>query len=169
MKDEAYIDALSKAGADIVAEMRRVLKDQGHYLTGALDASFGYRIVKKASGEFEIEVYALSYAKALQTGVKPEDVNYTLTQIIQYFRRRGLNVKEAISAGIATQKVHKRVGIPTKASARFSKTGRRTGFITEAYKNVRTRVNDELEDGLNKAFRVEVADDFLNLEIVVSI
>jgi hypothetical protein len=44
----------------------------------------------------------------------------------------GKSEKEAKSIAFAIASKHKKEGMPTKTSARFSKTGKRTGFIEQA-------------------------------------
>jgi exonuclease V gamma subunit len=56
-----------------------------------------------------------------------------ISGLIDYVQRRmGKSEKEAKSIAFAIASKHKKEGMPTKTSARFSKTGKRTGFIEQA-------------------------------------
>lgn len=56
-----------------------------------------------------------------------------ISGLIDYVKRRmGKSDKEAKGIAFAIASKHKREGMPTKGSVRFSKTGKRTGFIEQA-------------------------------------
>jgi hypothetical protein len=74
--------------------------------------------------------------------------------LIEYAKKRmGKSDKEAKSVAFAIASKHKREGMPTKASARFSSTGRRTGFIEIALEKNSQKFIDLIEASIR--FSVE--------------
>ena len=128
------------------AALKKELRQQGHYLTGALENSISYEIRKTGIG-YEATMYAVGYSLVIELGVKPERIPYTrrtrgqgtggtskyIQGLITYFERRGLPEREAKSAAFATAEVHKREGMPSRSSYAHSRNGNRTGFIQEAF------------------------------------
>ena len=89
------------------------------------------------------ELLVNDYARVLETGVRPGNIPYrrgsgaTRSRYIQglwrYFLSKGLGRKEALGAAFATATIHKREGMPTRRSLAFSKNGRRTKAIENAF------------------------------------
>lgn len=107
------------------------LESQGHVNRGKLSDSIQYKIEATetlAIGKMEFADYGIY----VNVGVKPGRANYPIQVMIDWFQDRGLSEREATRAAWATKAVHKREGIPTRASARFSETGERTGFVEAA-------------------------------------
>ena len=110
---------------------RDSLKAQGHVNRGNLSESIQYKI--EVSGDIGIGKIEISdYGIYVNVGVKAGRVNYPIQVMIDWWQDRGLSEREATSAAWATRAVHKREGIPTRASARFSETGDRLGFVEAA-------------------------------------
>jgi hypothetical protein len=107
---------------------------QGHKLTGKLEKNLTYEVVS-SDDEATATIYGPDYAIYLNYGVSAERVRYPIRVMIEYFTKRGLPMKEATSAAWATRAKHKKEGMPTKASQRFSKNGNRTGFLDDGLKN----------------------------------
>lgn len=128
-------------------QLRTELKDQGHYLTGALHDSIQYRITKRGSTVVIAEMYALDYALIMEFGVAPSRIPFSgrggasggvskyIQGLVTFFQKRGLGEREALSAAFATANVQKREGMPTNDSFAFSSNGRRTGFVSETLEN----------------------------------
>lgn len=119
------------------------LKLQGHDLTGRLISEI--EIVVKQRGDLTTgEILFLFYARFLELGVKRSNIPFSgrsggrkskyIEALIDYFEKRGLRSREAKSAAFATAHKHKREGMPTRASKRFSRVGTRTGFIGRTVK-----------------------------------
>jgi hypothetical protein len=116
------------------------LKDQGHHLTGSLISSLEEK-VSITGGRMIIEMLGNDYGDPLNTGVPASRIPYTPGQsrgatskyiegLIRFAERRfGLRGKEATSAAFAIARKHKREGMPTQGSYRYSSNGRRTGWI----------------------------------------
>jgi len=106
---------------------------QGHNLTGTLENSLNGKITKNGRHDI-LSGFAVKYAKTLNEGIKPQDVNSNVIPgLIKYFILRGLGPKEAERAAVATFYKWKQEGMSTEASKRFSSTGERQHFIERAF------------------------------------
>ena len=125
---------LEKARTTLNNALAKELKDQGHFLTGALEASINNssRVIE-GGNKSELIGWALDYAQDLETGKKRFGKNH-LQELFKYFILRGLPQNEAMSAAVRTYKKHNEEGMPTEASKRFSKTGERKHFIDRTWK-----------------------------------
>ena len=63
-------------------------------------------------------------------------------------KRFGLNDKEAQSAAFAIAKKQKKEGMPTKNSFKFSKNGKRTGFIDDTIQNATPAIEKIIEESI---------------------
>lgn len=132
------------------------LREQGHYLTGALERSINsaYRVVEK-SKETELSGYALEYAQDLEKGKKPGEKLATVLELQKYFILRGLSANEALRAAVLTSRRQAKEGSPTKASSRFSKTGERKHFIERAWKSNEQKIDSLVDAGIETIFNDE--------------
>lgn len=134
--------------------LAKELAEQGHRNTGALERSLSYE-VKRESDKVVGLMTANMYAIFLEFGVPASRIPYTpgsgakrskyIQGLITYFTTKGLNPNEAKSAAFATARAHKREGMPTRASSRFSSSGRRTGFIRHTLSGQLPTLVDELK------------------------
>ncbi len=124
--------------------IRNTADDQGHRLTGKLQKSTVFDVVKTADG-YKGSMYMEEYGTYVEFGVKAERIPYGgkrtgaktskyIQGLITYWKRRGLSERDSKDAAFATARKHKREGMPTRASSRFSRTGERTGFISKSIK-----------------------------------
>lgn len=137
---DSVIQQIAKLALEAVAIAWRA---QGHELTGKAVRELETRITQTAQG-YLIEGYVLDYMANINTGVPKERIPYSpgsgarnskyIDGLIRYAKLRmgAASDKEAKSIAFAIASKHKREGMPTRASARFSQTGKRTGFIQEA-------------------------------------
>lgn len=130
-----------------IAELAREVvaiawKAQGHSLTGNAITQMETRIMQTTKG-YDIDGYVLDYMAYNNQGIPASQIPYSpgsgkryskyIAELIDYAKRRmGASQRDAQRIAFAIASKHKREGMPTKASARFSSTGRRTGFIEEA-------------------------------------
>lgn len=147
---------LNKVADLLNKKLASELKDQGHYLTGALERSItgAYRVVEK-SKETELNGYALDYAQDLETGQPSGGKLPTVIELQKYFILRGLSQKEAYSAAINTARKQAKEGMPTKASSRFSKTGERKNFITRTWRENEQKIDSLMDFGMDGIFNDE--------------
>jgi len=148
----------------IEQDLSERLRQQGHNNTGALISSMDYRIKETAHtlvASFELN----NYWYWVNYGVSATRIPYRpgsgakqskyITALISYFESKGLGRVTAKRAAFATATMHKRDGMPTRASSRFSKDGNRTGFLTgyldQSGDTVHSILYSGIEDELNKS------------------
>ena len=132
-------DDISTLAISVVATEWRA---QGHELTGSA--------VKQMETMIRFEINTLiiqglvpDYMAINNSGVTAARIPYSpnsgnktskyISGLIDYVKKRmGKSDKEAKGIAFAIASKHKREGMPTKGSVRFSTTGKRTGFIEQA-------------------------------------
>lgn len=152
---------LLRAAADAVLEgiliakgsIKKELVDQGHVLTGRLRDSIREE-VSWDDRQAQAILWAEDYAVIVNIGLDKSKVRYPISVMIEYFRKRGLPIKEAKRAAYATRNVHQREGMPTKASSRFSKNGYRRGFVQRGLDPVMKSISEAFEKRMG--YEVEI-------------
>jgi len=153
-------EEILRGGAGIIeAGIKEESRAQGHYLTGGLEKSLSH--IAGKFGPFRMLTgTGVSYANVLNYGVTAARVPFKegsgagTSQYIEglkqfFMTRKGLGEKEALSAAIATAKVHKKEGMPTRASYQYSSTGARTGMIEIAMRKVEPRLDAHIVTGFD--------------------
>jgi hypothetical protein len=130
MISERTIKAL---GEGVKARIIQEWQAQGHSLTGAFERSLTY----KHEGN-TIEWRGKYYGKFIEQGVTPQQIRFPFAkkrlEALKNYCMLRLNMPEAMAkkvAGAIAYK-HSREGMPLPSTARFSKTGKRTGFIQDS-------------------------------------
>jgi hypothetical protein len=132
-------DEISVLAISVVANEWRL---QGHELTGSAVKQME-TMVRMEINTLIIEGFVPNYMAINNSGVTAARIPYTpnsgrppskyISGLIDYVKKRmGKSDKEAKGIAFAIASKHKKEGMPTKTSARFSKTGKRTGFIEQA-------------------------------------
>lgn len=135
-------------------------KAQGHNLTGKAIAELETRIV--TGSDIVIQGYVTDYMANINAGVTAANIPYSpgsgaktskyISGLIDYVKKRmGKSDKEAKSIAFAIASKHKKEGMPSKASARFSSTGKRTGFIEAALEGVEPELAQLIERGVEES------------------
>ena len=118
-------------------------KSQGHRNTGRLEKSFEWR-GRSFEGGLVISFLAEKYALPINSGMKGSRIPYTPGQarakkskyiqgLKQYAKSRfRVSDKQALSIAFAIARKHKKEGMPTFSSFKYSATRERTGFIQDA-------------------------------------
>lgn len=147
-------------------------KAQGHNLTGKAIQELETRIVQKGNDTI-IEGYVIDYMAELNEGTPASRIpprgsvafdRYVreLTDYVKKRRLTGRRTAEQIARAIAN--VHSREGRPSKASARFSKTGKRTGFIEQALSDIEPQLAQLIERGIEESITF-VIDSFFQSQL----
>jgi len=134
-------------------------KAQGHNLTGNAIQQLETRIVE-AGGGLIIQGYMVDYMAELNEGTKAKDIpkrgtgeyKQLISKLSDYARKRGMQGKrtyEQIAHAIVS--TWYKEDKPTKASARFSSTGKRTGFIEAALEGVEPELAQLIERGVEES------------------
>lgn len=138
---------------------RDSLKAQGHVNRGTLSDSIEYTI--EVSGDIGIgKMTLLKYGIYVNVGVVAEKVNYPIDIMIDWWQTKGLGERDATSAAWATRAVHKREGIPTRASARFSETGDRLGFVEAAVEQSLEEIGALIEQQYGSVIELNFSEFF---------
>lgn len=118
--------------------------EQGHDLTGAMKASIRYELINLTDYSGIVRFYMFSYGIIQNEGITPERIPFggrsTGAETSEYiqglinFAMEAFRIGSdaAVSAAFAIARVHKKEGLHTIKSRRFSKTGKRTEFIQTA-------------------------------------
>jgi hypothetical protein len=72
----------------------------------------------------------------------------------------GASDKEALGIAFAIASKHKREGMPTRASARFSQTGKRTGFIEVALLSKEQEIEQVIRNGMQILWDTQIRSFF---------
>jgi hypothetical protein len=148
-------------------------KAQGHNLTGNAIQQLETRIIEGA--DIVIQGYVVDYMANINAGVTAANIPYNpgsgarsskyIAGLIDYVKRRmGKSDREAKSIAFAIASRHKREGMPTKSSARFSSTGKRTGFIEAPLEGVEPELARLIERSLEESFNF-VVESFFKTQI----
>ena len=132
-------DDISTLAISVVATEWRA---QGHELTGSAVKQME-TMIRFEINTLVIEGLVPDYMAINNQGVPANKIPYYpgsgnktskyISGLIDYAKKRmGKSDKEAKSVAFAIASKHKREGMPTKGSVRFSTTGKRTGFIEQA-------------------------------------
>jgi len=158
MLDTSLIQQIANLALQAVAIQ---WKAQGHNLTGNAIQQLETRIVEAGNSTI-IEGYVIDYMANINAGVTAANIPYSpgsgarsskyIAGLIDYVKRRmGKSDREARSIAFAIASKHKKEGMPTKASARFSSTGKRTGFIEAALDGVEPELARLIERGVEES------------------
>ena len=151
--DVAYVMSMLKLelGNKLIAQGHATSKTQSNLIK-----SIDYTI--EASAFLIVaEMYMNDYYIFLEKGVKASRIPYGrksgaktskyIQGLIRFFRLRvGLSDRAAKQAAFATANKHKREGMPTRASFRFSKDGTRLGFVDSTLKKFEDEIGELLEE-----------------------
>jgi hypothetical protein len=134
---------MEKIADHTLSQLKFELQSQGHKLTGALERSLEWR-GRSFEGGLVISFLAEKYALPVNTGVRSNRIPYTPGQarakkskyiqaLVRYAKIRfRVTEKQALGIAFAIARKHKKEGMPTFASFKYSKTRERTGFIADA-------------------------------------
>lgn len=161
------LDRLGKILGDyLILKLGQELKEQGHNLTGDLIASLEYR-VRSFAGRMVVEFLSNDYGAYLNTGVPASRIPYTpggkrrggksqyIQGLIRYVERRmGLRGREAVGVAFAIARAHKREGMPTRASFRFSSNQRRTGWVDVILKQEEQEIEGQVRDFVGRELEI---------------
>ena len=147
-------------------------KAQGHNLTGNAIQQLETRIVE-AGGGVLIQGYMVDYMAELNEGTKAKDIpkrgtaeyDRLISKLSDYARKRGMSGRrtyEQIAQAIVSRWY--REGKPTKASVRFSSTGKRTGFIEAALDGIEPKLAALIEQGIEETINF-VIESFFKTQI----
>lgn len=139
---------LKEANQIILTALTKALRDQGHYLSGALERSLTSIITKD-----RLVGSSLYYLWILDQGVAPGKMVIgaksiaALTNYVQ--RRMGYDSKKAKHIAFAILKKQQREGMSTHNAYRYSSTGQRKFALTQAFKNMDQLLSKQIFSGVD--------------------
>lgn len=164
--ERALRDAVEKAGNVMKQELIRAFKAQGHNNTGKAVKSIEEQILQSGD-KVLVNILMNDYVNIVDTGVKASRIPYSpgsgrrrskyIQALIKYFRSKGLG-NESKSAAFATARKHKREGMPTRASRRFSQTGKRTGFLQVSASRSEERMQGEVTQFMEDVYTKTIVE-----------
>lgn len=159
---QSEIELMQQVSLFIDGKLKEEFVGQGHHLTGAFEGSL-HGTVLNTGMKTQLRGQMASYGIFVNTGVNASRIPYNegsgagtskyITALINYWKLRGLNEKEATRAAFATAKTHKKEGMPSAGSYMFSSTGQRKSFITIVKTESGPEVNKQMMGGLNNIVR----------------
>jgi hypothetical protein len=156
MLDNALIQQIANLAIQSVAIQ---WKAQGHNLTGNAVRELETRILE-GNGAIIIQGYMVDYMAELNQGTKAKDIpkrgtseyDRLIVKLSDYARKRGMTGRrtyEQIARAIVS--TWYKEDKPTRASARFSSTGKRTGFIEIALDGIEPKLAQLIEQGVEES------------------
>jgi hypothetical protein len=135
--------------------LRKEMIDQGHHLTGAMEASLSSEIGKTGKSE-TLQGVAVGYSKFVDQGVPAQSASFKqFPFLLEYFLKRGYPVYSSsgglTASSLAAMTIRKwmKEGMPTQASHRFSNTGSRKNMIENAFVGNESRIDEYMSNGLD--------------------
>jgi len=139
---------LQQANATIITALIKALRDQGHYLSGALERSLVATITAD-----RLIVSGLYYLWILDQGVAPGKMvigTKSITALTNYVQRRmGYDSKKAKHIAFAILKKQQNEGMSTRNAYRYSSTGQRKFALTQTFKNMDQLLSKQIFSGVD--------------------
>lgn len=154
----------------LIKELTSELEAQGHSLTGSLTQSIEIR-ARQGLNVIFFEGIMNDYGLSLDQGVTAPKIPFSgsgggggVSAYIQGLKRfallRGMasSDKEATGIAFAIANVQKKEGAPTSGSGKFSKNGRRKGWISSALLSSQDALEKIISDGFFEEFTLQLDD-----------
>lgn len=140
---------IAKLNYKIVADIKRELRLQGHYLTGDLERSFQEK-QSNTDGQVYLEAYAYAYLQELEKGLTKDEIpafnksSPEFANLVKWVKLRGLPdagefYTSAETIAEAIYRKWQRKGKPLESSKEFSQTGEILGAVSGTFNK-----NDDL-------------------------
>lgn len=162
-------------------------KAQGHTLTGSFEKQVEFKVVETVSATFNpdssgglrIDFLMPYYGRFVDAGVPASRIPFTdrksgqgkggtskyIAALTRYAKLRmgASSQKEATSIAFAIARKHKKEGMPTRASKRFSQTGLRTDFIDQSREAMERELLAYVKDYAEAAIQILFQNAFKNI------
>jgi len=158
-----FLEAAEKIGKLTVEALKIQYRLQGHRLTGKLEKSIEYKTQETLEGA-KVLILMQDYGIVIDQGIKPSRIPYSgrgsgarrskyIEGLKDFAKKRfGVSIKKATSIAFAIASAHKREGLSTRNSRKFSKTGKRQGAISAALLDTR----QEAENLIFRALQMSI-------------
>jgi hypothetical protein len=145
----------------IIEDIRHELALQGHYLTGALEASIKERLIHEG-GAIILSAEALGYIETLEKRTPASEIRLNREEfdnLREWVIKRGIATYETSSfVASAIVKKWKQGGRPTEASNAYSQTGKRTEAINDTFDKNAGKYVQLLDHGVGSILDSEARD-----------
>ena len=147
-----------KVGKLIIASLQKELIEQGHKATGNLVNSFEQRVIE-VPNSIVIDILMDEYGIYVNEGRKSGGKKVPINVLVEWIERKAIvnGDKEVKSLAFAIQQTIHKEGSPTAGSFKFSKNGRRKGFIDFVIDNELDEVFNELEQQVFQGYDESIA------------
>lgn len=168
MTNEQAFEKIGNEIAEIaLIAIKKELMLQGHNMTGNLLESIKYE-VKAEALKVIIQYSMFDYGMIQNYGVKPDEIKKPfarpriegLKRFVEL--RMGKRGKEAESIAFAIARKHKDEGMPTDASKKYSKTGKRTNWIGDGLKEANPKIIEIVNKIYTEVINVVVINAFVD-------
>jgi hypothetical protein len=170
--DLKIIGGLKSLGDMLVDALVDEFIAQGHNNTGEFVKSITYAVNNFAQ-VISLNLYFNKYGVFLDKGVTAQRVPFSagsgarsskyITALTKWVRQRGFvtSLKQAKSMAFAIAKKHKKEGMPSRNSYKYSINGRRTDFFTYTIENKQDEIDSRIYE-LAGEFLFAIAEDSIN-------
>lgn len=173
--------SINDLAASIKSKLILEFKAQGHQLTGSFINSIEFDVVID-DGKFQITYSYAMYGIYLRKGVAASRIPYSgrgkgrvstgrtskyIQALIAYARKRGMRNPKRAAFAIAAK--HKREGMPTRASYRFSRNGRRTLFQESILDSERANIEREVNAIFSRVIFAQLDEVVLMQDMAITI
>ena len=142
----------NKLGREITKALKQELTAQGHVARGTLRDSIRSEVKTNKDGENTLVIRANKKWRAVNEG-QPAGLNLSEQQIKTWLSAKGINWRSYKFMIYQINKAIFEQGTPTKGSFRYSKNGRRTGFVDEVANKFRLKMMKETREAVTLDFR----------------
>lgn len=154
--------AIKSISEYLEAELKEELRQQGHVATGNLLKSIEVSGVLFGDGAV-ISVYYEDYGNPVDTGVSAQRIPFGgsrggtskyiqgLMQWVSVIKGYPVGSRQNKAMTFAVAHTHKKEGMPSRGSFRFSKNGRRTGWAERTVERSRARIAEILIEDTGRA------------------
>jgi hypothetical protein len=162
-------EAISSIKELITEELRKSWEAQGHNMTGKVIDELEW-VVEEETDRIVVELWMLGYGVIIDRGVKASNIPFSGTGqeggkskyiegLTRYAEKRmSLPRREALSVAFAIAYTHKKEGLPSRGSYRFSSTGKRKEWATDVFRGKETFIREQLKKIFTKVFRIRIED-----------
>lgn len=175
--ESTFLEHIEELGKDFVERLKQEVEDQGHRATGGLINSIENVVTKKLN-QITQDILHAEHGRPQNTGVGPGRIAYypgsgkKTSKFIQalsaWVRLKKLTSgldKDVMRATFAIANKMKKTGMPTPNSYRFSRNGRRKGWLTHTIKifkpQIELRIDTGVEEYIDKLLEA-IVDNFID-------
>ena len=131
---------------------------QGHSMTGAVVKNIEY-VVKEEVNAIILSGLMYPYGNIQAAGTKANKIPFSgrngrggrslYIEALQNYVKARMNIeddKKSLSIAFAIAHTQKKSGMPTPGSYKFSSTGKRTGWVTDAFSNGEDKITETVRE-----------------------